>query len=167
MLAPLAGWRAARALNRPLFALPARKRSSTRSARDAALRARLEPAHRAAQKIAHYEIHDGEAAVECYRALLARVDDVGRLEYVGHADDAGDRRILKRDDGLRQERRRHAEDRLRQDDEPRRLAGGEAGGKPGSSLAQRNRLEASPHDLGEIGDLERGECYQCCDIRSE
>src|SRR5215470_12788502 len=62
--------------------------------------ARFERAHELAQRVAQHKENERKRGIKLDRALLARADDVGGGEYVGHADHAGDGRILKGNDAL-------------------------------------------------------------------
>src|SRR5207249_2663399 len=120
---------------------------------EAALEAPSDPGHRVRED----EVDDRDEKVELERPDLAVIDDLRRLGEVHVADDGGERSVLEEHDHLRDERRHHVADRLREDHVAHRLSARQAESGRGLDLAPWHRLDAGPHDLAEVRRLEDDE----------
>jgi hypothetical protein len=88
---------------------------------DADPQPRFHKSHEPARSIAYHQKCEREQGVIIDRRLLPRIDDRGFLQHFGHADDAADGGILKGDQRLREKRRQHPLQCLRNDDVTRGL----------------------------------------------
>ncbi|MNC42457.1 hypothetical protein D3C75_912720 [compost metagenome] len=110
------------------------------------------------------EVHETRENQELIGAANDVATGARSIEEVHQADGVDQRGVLKQDDALLQQQRRHLAERLRQDDQAHHLAVRHAQCLGSTHLALGNRLHTGADDFAEVRRFEHHEGH---DARSE